>query len=201
MGVVLMVALVLAGIAMVALLVPQFGTYTSDPAPVTDFQFEAESLGDGVGKNDSVTITHVGGDKLERDRIEITVDGMTVYNETADSESTNSGFAVPGLVVEVDPGNDFNDLNKPCRVDGKRVSPKGTCGGPPGDGDGSDPSVVLEWAENVTAGQTLVIQERNHTNSYDVIQPGDTIKILYHGEDFSAILAEWTVDSETDDDT
>lgn len=197
-GVALMVALVFVAIVSVVLFVPQFGQQPPAPAPVAEFEFEANYFGDGVQKNDSVVITHVGGDTLERERLEVLVDGVTVYNETADSETTNDAFHVPGLVVEVDAG-EFNDLNKPCWVNGDRVSPKGTCNGPPGDSDGSDPGVVLEWAENVSAGQSLVIQERNHTNSYDVLEPGDTIEILYHGDDFSAVIAEWTIDPDTAD--
>jgi hypothetical protein len=165
-GVALMVALVFVAIVSVALFVPQFGQQPPAPAPVAEFEFEANYFGDGVQKNDS--------------------------------ETTNDAFHVPGLVVEVDAG-EFNDLNKPCWVNGDRVSPKGTCGGPPGDSNGSDSGVVLEWAENVSAGQSLVIQERNHTNSYDVLEPGDTIEILYHGDDFSAVIAEWTIDPDTAD--
>lgn len=195
-----MVALVFAAVVSVAMFVPQFGVHPPAPAPVTDFEFQTKYFGDGVPKNDSVVITHTGGDVLERERLEVVVDGVTVYNETADSESTNQEFEVPGLVIEVD-ADEFNDLNKPCRVNGERVSPNGTCGGVPGDEDGSDPGVVLEWAQNVTAGQRLVIQERNDPKSYNVLEAGDTVKIIYHGDDFSAVIAEWTIDSESDDST
>jgi hypothetical protein len=195
-----MVALVFAAVVSVALVVPQFGLPPQEPAPVTDFEFQTKYFGDGVAKNDSVVIKHAGGDRLKRERLEVVVDGVTVYNETSDSESTNPGFEVPGLVIEVD-ADEFNDLNKPCRVNGERVSPNGTCGGVPGDEDGSDPGVVLEWAQNVTAGQRLVIQERNHEKSYNVLEAGDTVKIIYHGDDFSAVIAEWTIDPESADST
>lgn len=39
--------------------------------------------------------------------------------------------------IIVNRDDEFNDLNKPCFVDGERVSPVGTCGGPPGDSNGS----------------------------------------------------------------
>lgn len=169
----------------------------SDPAPNADFEIEPRYFDDGVPKNDSVAITHVGGDRLERERLEVRVGDNVVYNETADSETTSSSNVVPGLVVEVDNADDFNDLNKPCRLNGKLVSPPRTCGGPAGDGDGSDDTVVLQWEQNVTAGERIVIQERNHPNSYDVMQPGDSVTIVYRGDDFSAILAEETIEGES----
>lgn len=192
-GVLLMVAVVLVVAVTLTVVVLGIGEDVSDPAPVADLRFESHYFGDGVAKNDSVTITHAGGDTLRRERLEIVIGDDVVYNATADSESTNQNFAVPGLVVEVDAGDEFNDLNKPCRVGGDRVSPVGTCGGPPGDGDGSDSGVVLEWAEEVQAGQRIVIQERNHPNAYDVMEPGESITVVYRGEGFSAIVDEATV--------
>lgn len=44
----------------------------------------------------------------------------------------------------------------------------------------------------MSAGQTIVIQERNHETTYDVMDAGDTIKIIYRGEGFSAIIARAT---------
>jgi hypothetical protein len=110
--------------------------------------------------------------------------------------TTNDDFEVPGLIVEVNPGDEFNDLNKPCHLDGEPVSPSWSCGGPPGDSDGSDSGVVLQWAENVSAGERIVIQERNHSNSVDVIEPGDTVQIIYRGDGFSAVIEHGTVPEE-----
>jgi hypothetical protein len=169
------------------------GENVSETAPNAELRIEFDNLNDGVEKNDTVRITHIAGDQLERERLEVVIGDDTVYNETADSETTNENFAVPGLVVEVDGNDDFNDLNKPCRVDGERVSPKGDCGGPPGDGDGSDPGVVLQWASTVSAGETVVIQERNAGGAVDVIEPGETVTVIYRGDGFSAVLAQETV--------
>lgn len=171
----------------------QMGEGVTDTSPSAVFEMEYDNLDDGVAKNDTITITHAGGAVLARERLEVVVGDQTVYNETADSETTNTQFEVPGLVVEVNPGDEFNDLNKPCRVDGDRVSPTGTCGGPPGDSDGSDSGVVLNWAHNVSAGQSVVIQERNDPRSVDVVESGETVRILYRGDGFSALLAEETV--------
>jgi FlaG/FlaF family flagellin (archaellin) len=199
-SVILVTAVVVILASTVSIFVLQLGEDVSDSGPNVVFEIEYDYFDDGVPKNDSVRITHTGGDVLDRERLEVVIGNDVVYNETADSETTNPNFAVPGLIVEVDDGNEFNDLNKPCRVDGQRVSPVGTCGGPPGDGDGSDSGVVLQWAENVSAGETIVIQERNHTNSYDVIEPGDSIKIIYRGDGFTALIAEETVAAEVADE-
>jgi FlaG/FlaF family flagellin (archaellin) len=190
---VLMVLVVIILGSIISVFVLEVGESVSDSGPTVEFQIEYNYFDDGVPKNDSIRITHIAGEILERERLEVVVGDDMVYNETGDSETTNPDFAVPGLIVEVDSGNEFNDLNKPCRVDGERVSPKGTCGGPPGDGDGSDNGVVLQWAEDVSAGETIVIQERNDTDSYDVFEPGETIKIIYRGDGFAALLAEEVV--------
>lgn len=199
-SVVLVTAIVVILAATVSVFVLQLGEDVSDSGPNVVFEIEYDYFDDGIPKNDSVSITHIGGDVLNRERLEVVIGDDVVYNETADSETTNPNFAVAGLIVEVDEGNEFNDLNKPCRVDGQRVSPKGTCNGPPGDGDGSDSGVVLQWAENVSAGETIVIQERNHTKTYDVMEPGDSIKIIYRGDGFTALLAEETVAAEVADE-
>lgn len=191
------VAVILAGT--ISVFVLDLGESVSDTGPTVDFEIEYAYFDDGVAKNDSIRITHLAGDKLRREQLEITIGDDVVYNETADSETTSDDNVVPGLVVEVDDG-EFNDLNKPCFVDGERASPKGTCGGPPGDGDGSDSGVVLEWTEEVEAGQSIVIQERNATKAYDVIQPGEKITITYEGDGFSAVLAEETVAPTVTDD-
>lgn len=166
----------------------------SEPAPVAEIEFEFGNINDSVPQNDNVTITHGGGDELDRENIVVTVGDDVVYNATADSESTNSSVQVPGLVVEVDDG-EFNDLNKPCEIDGQLVSPPTTCGGPPGDGDGSDDGVVVQWSENVSAGETLVIQERNASGAYDVFSAGETVTVKYEAEGLSVILAEATVEA------
>ena len=192
-AVVLMVAVVVVLATTISVFLLVVGDSVSETAPNAELEIEFDHLDDGVEKNDTVRIVHVAGDQLERERLEVVIGDDIVYNETADSETTNENFAVPGLVVEVDGNDDFNDLNKPCRVDGERVSPEGTCGGPPGDSDGSDSGVVLQWANTVSAGETIVIQERNAAQAVDVIEPGETVTVIYRGDGFSAVLAQQTV--------
>jgi FlaG/FlaF family flagellin (archaellin) len=160
---------------------------TPERVPSASLSIEFDNVGDGVAKNDTVTVVHEGGDRLDRRHLEVRVGDDVVFNETADSESNSASNVVAGLVVEVD-SDEFNDLNKPCRL-----SPADTCGGPPGDADGSDSGVVLQWETTVQSGQRLVIQERNAGEAYDVVRPGETVRVIYRGDDVDAVLAEATV--------
>ncbi|WP_324760806.1 type IV pilin [Haloarcula sp. GH36] len=188
-GVVLMVGVVVLVGTLLTVLAFSFGDSVSSVAPTADIEFESRYFGDGVAKNDSVVITHGGGDRLRRTRLEVVVGGTTVFNDTADSESNNASPStdVKGLIVEIS-DDEFNDLNKP-----PSIAPADTRGGPPGDGDGSDPGVVNEWEENVTAGQRLVIQERNAPKAVDVLEPCDPITVIWRGQEATAIIDEGTV--------
>jgi FlaG/FlaF family flagellin (archaellin) len=190
-GIVLLVAVVIGTV--VTVFAFGFAESATDVAPTAGIEFEYNYFGDGVAKNDSVTVIHDGGDTLERTRLEIRVGDDTVYNDTSDSESNSPTNNVRGLIVEVD-DDDFNDLNKPGRL-----SPPGTVGGPPGDGDGSDPGVVLKWEKEVQAGKRVVIQERNDPRSYDVMDADERIVVVWRGQDSSAIIAEDTVAPEQAD--
>lgn len=168
------------------------GDQVNDVAPVAEIAFESENFGDGERYNDAVTVVHVGGDRLDRERLEVVVGGETVYNRTENSESNlKAGYdSVPGLILEVN-DDDYNDLNKPCDFAREEDCDPSD---PPGDGDGADPSVVLEWEEEVQAGQRLVIQERNSPGkSYNVLQPGEEIVVIYRGDDFTAVVDRATV--------
>lgn len=179
-GVVLLVAVLVIVGSTVALFALELGE-TTEVGPTASIEFESNYFGDGVPKNDSVTVIHRSGDTLERERLEIRIGGDTVFNETDDSErSGDASNVVRGLVVEVDAGNEFNDLNKP-----------GT--GPPGEGDGDSRNVVHQWQSEVTAGSKLVIQERNDPDSYDVIQPGERAVVVWRGDEESATIASTTV--------
>ncbi|MFC6976949.1 type IV pilin [Halomicroarcula sp. GCM10025709] len=193
LGVVLMVAVVVIVGSTLTVFAFSFGDSVSSVAPTADIEFESRYFGDGVAKNDSVVVTHDGGDRLRRTQLEVVVGGTTVFNETDDSESNNASPStdVKGLVVEID-GDQFNDLNKP-----PALSPAGTRDGPPGDSDGSDPGVVNEWEENVTAGQRLVVQERNAGQSVDVLQPCDRIRVIWRGDEETAIIDEGVVGPST----
>lgn len=190
-----MIAVIIAATATIFTL--QIGEDISDPGPKAQIDIESNYFGDGVQYNDSVTITHGGGDRLRRGGLEVYIGDDLVYNETDNSESNigEDGEKVPGLILEVD-NDDFNDLNKPCRFKPEDC----TDTDPPGDSDGADPSVVFEWAETVTAGQQLTIQERNDPDeSYDVIKPGDTVKVIYRGDGYAELIAERIVAPEYED--
>jgi FlaG/FlaF family flagellin (archaellin) len=185
LAVVLLVAVVLVVGGAVTSAFFQTVDRTPEPAPTADLTVEVRRAADGVPLNDAVVLTHEGGDQLDRRHLEVVVGDDVVFNETDDSES--NGNTVQGLRVEVD-DDEWNDLNKPCRL-----SPPATCGGPPGDADGSDASVTHEWETVVRAGQTLVIQERNDPRSYDTIRPGESVTVIYRGDEMSVVLARTTV--------
>ncbi len=189
-GVLLLTAVAVIVGGTLAVFALQFGAGVTETAPVADVEITSNYFDDGVPKNDSVTITHVGGDRLEREHLEVRVGDNLVYNRTADSESNSDENNVQGLIVEVD-DDEFNDLNKPGRL-----SPDDTVGGPPGDGDGSDRDVVLEWEEEVQAGQRLVIQERNDPEALDVMSAGDTVTVIWRDEGTTAIIAQYTIPNE-----
>lgn len=188
-GLVLIVAVAVIVVGTVAVSLFGIAAVVPEPAPTADIEIETLRVGDGVARNDAIVLTHEGGDQLKRGFLEIRVGNDVVFNDTSNSESNSPTNEVAGLIVEVD-SDEFNDLNKPCRS-----SPPDTCGGPPGDADGSDASVVHQWETTVHAGQRLVIQERNSTEAYDTIQEGEMIKVIYRGDDISVVLARARVGS------
>ena len=197
LSVLLLVVITVVIGATAAIFTLQIGEDVSDPGPRAQIYIESSYFADDVQYNDSVTITHGGGDRLRRDGLEVYIGDDLVYNETDNSESNigEDGKRVPGLILEIN-DDDFNDLNKPCRFKPNDC----TDTDPPGDSDGADPSVVFEWQETVTAGQQLTIQERNDSKeSYDVIKPGDTVRVIYRGDGYAELIAEEIVAPEYND--
>lgn len=184
-GTILMVAVVVVLAAVIGGLVLGIGSPSEQP-PATSITITSERIGDGVAKNDAVVLKHQAGETFGRGRITVTIGPDEVFNSSVVEDiggGGNVGARLQGLVVQVNPGA-FNDLNKPG-------------GGPPGDGDGDSANVVVEWGDGIDHGDELVIQERNATQSYDVIQEGERIRVVWTdetGQQF--LLASGTVGSE-----
>jgi hypothetical protein len=177
-----MVAVVLVVAAGVWVYLPA-GAVPSDPSRAA-ISVQSERVGDGVARNDAVVLVHEGGDALERGNLRVEIGPDTVFNTSLVGDTGGSGTVttrLEGLIVEVDDGP-FNDLNKPGS-------------GPPGDADGDSANVVNEWNATVEAGDRLVIQERNDPRSYDVIQAGEPVRVIWIDDDGETfVLAETTVD-------
>jgi hypothetical protein len=175
------VVVIVAGIVSVAVF--DDGTDAPRPAPSTSIDIQVERVGNGVAKDDAVVLRHEAGETLKRGNLIVTVGSDVVFNRNINPDEGGSGTVsttLKGLNVQVDPGA-FNDLNKPGP-------------GPPGDGDGDSANVVNEWGDDLTAGDRLVIQERNNPQSYDVIQPGDRISVVWvDTEDRRHVIARKTV--------
>jgi hypothetical protein len=182
-GVVLMVATATVFVSVLGVFVFGVTNQVPETPPKAALTIEGAALNDGVAKNDSVTLVHEGGDDLRRGNIEVTVGDDTVFNRSLVGDRDGSGTVsvrLEGLVVEVDNGK-WNDLNKPGP-------------GPPGDGDGDSRNVINQWGTDVTSGDRLVIQERNAPKSYDVIQPGETVRVVWSdGRGNRFVLVEATL--------
>lgn len=171
-GVILIVATTIILAGSIGLFVLNLGNDLPEAAPQASFDIESSYVGDGVPQNDSVRITHATGDKVRRERMRVLVGDDEVFNGSIIEDRGGSGAVgarLKGLRVEVDEDR-FNDLNKPGP-------------GPPGDADGDSRNVVNQWGERISAGDTLVIQERNDPRSYDVIQRGERVRVVWVGQD------------------
>ena len=141
-----------------------FGQFETEPRPAPEVSITVDTarIGNGVATDDAVILTHTAGQTLDRGEVIVQVGSDTVFNRTVNTDRGPSPDRTRGLVVEVDRGR-FNDLNKPGS-------------GPPGQADGDSSNVVNEWARGISAGDRLVIQERNDPRSYDVTSP--TTKVV-----------------------
>jgi FlaG/FlaF family flagellin (archaellin) len=161
-----MVLIVSSTIAVVAL--GQFGGTEPNPAPAVVIDSESQRIDNGIPKDDAVVLTHRGGETLLRGNIIVKIGSDTVFNRSVNGDVDGTGSVsvrTKGLIVEVDSGP-FNDLNKPGS-------------GPSGDGDGDSSNVVNQWGDGIRSGDRLVIQERNNAQSYDVIDAGDRIVVIF----------------------
>lgn len=139
----------------------------TDSPPQTIISIEHERIG-GAPKDDALVFQHEGGATFSRGGLSVLVGDDKVFNSSTIGDVGGSGTVtetLDGLVVQVDPGP-FNDLNKPGP-------------GPPGDAGGDSRNVVNQWGDGIQYGDRLVIQERNASQAYDVINRGDTVRVIW----------------------
>ncbi|MEZ3117150.1 type IV pilin [Halobaculum sp. MBLA0147] len=159
-GVVLLVAVVvvLAG-AVGAVTLGQFGSTDLDPAPQVVITPETKNVSNGYPRDDTVILTHEGGDSLRRGELTVHIGPDMVFNRSVNSDTLSGGSLnkkTDGVILEID-DNAWNDLTSP----------------------------VNEWGETVQTGDTLIIKDRNysHPNVYDVINEGDRITVVWVDEE------------------
>lgn len=108
-GVILMVAITVILAAVIGTFVLGLGDQVSDATPSASFQFDYERNHDGTG-NDSVTISHNGGDTVQGSNVNVTVTGANV-SDVSDQQYTwsslggSSGDVSAGDTATVDAAN------------------------------------------------------------------------------------------------
>jgi len=96
LGVVLMVAITIILAAIVGTFVLGIGEGLTNPTPEVVFDYSTD-VNDDDSKKSSVTILHAGGDGLESERLEVTIEGETAWaggsdsGPDADGTSTDAG--------------------------------------------------------------------------------------------------------------
>ena len=94
-GVILMVAITVILAAVIATFVLGLGEQVSQTAPQANFDFEVE--GDG-SNNDILTVSHEGGETIDRADVAVTIGGETAYEDgsaTADFTLPSNGDDFP----------------------------------------------------------------------------------------------------------
>ena len=145
------------------------GGQVAKPAATAAVDVEPANLGDGVARNDAVTLVHEGGDAIESGTLRVTVDDRVVFVRDLSSGGGR------GLVSDVD-GDGKRDLARP------ETTPR------------RGPRAVDQWYGPVTSGERLVVRERTHPRSADVIERGDTVRVVCVTTDGrEVVVAEETV--------
>jgi flagellin-like protein len=86
-GVILMVAITVILAAVIATFVLGLGEQVSQTAPQANFDFEVEETSTpGV---DELTVSHTGGQTIDRENIEITIGSTTAYKDGGEANSFN----------------------------------------------------------------------------------------------------------------
>jgi hypothetical protein len=133
------------------------GGQVPDPAATAAVDVEGANLDDGVAHNDAVVLVHEGGETVDRGVLRVTVGNDTVF--VRDLSGDGSG----GLVRDVD-GDGVDDLADP----GTRVR--------------TGPRAADQWYGDVTSGERLVVRERRDGRATDVIERGETVRVVVVGE-------------------
>lgn len=126
------------------------GGQVAEPAATATVGVETANLDDGVARNDVVMLVHEQGDAIDRGVLRVTVDGEVTF--VRDLSEGGRG----GLVTDVD-GDGRIDLFAP---------------------DGGAVGVTNGWDAPVTSGDRLVIRERDHALSADVVERGETVRVV-----------------------
>ena len=127
------------------------------PAATAAVDVEGANLDDGVAHNDAVVLVHEGGETVDRGILRVTVGGDAVF--VRDLSADGSG----GLVRDVD-GDGVDDL----------VGPETQVR--------TGPRAVDQWYGDVTSGERLVIRERRDGRAADVVERGETVRVVVVGE-------------------
>jgi hypothetical protein len=145
------------------------GGEVAKPAATAAVGVETANVGDGVARNDAVVLVHEQGDSVERGTLRVTVDGQVVFVRDL------GGGGGGGVVSDVD-GDGTRDLARP------ETTPR------------RGPRAVDQWYAPVTVGERLVVRERRHPRAADVIDRGDTVRVVCVTADGrEVVVAEATV--------
>ena len=90
-GVILMVAITVIMATMIGSGFLDYAGQLSDQPPQAAFEYEQNS-------GDEITITHVSGERIDNDRLQITVGGDEVFPDDSDSDVSKTGWASPVAV-------------------------------------------------------------------------------------------------------
>ena len=90
-GVILMVAITVIMATMIGSVFLDYAGQLSDQPPQAAFEYEQNSA-------DEITITHVSGERIDNDRLRITVGGDEVFPDDSDSDVSKTGWASPVAV-------------------------------------------------------------------------------------------------------
>jgi len=122
-GVILMVAITVILAAVIGTFVLGLGDQVQSSAPNANFQFSYD--GDFTATGATVTVTHDGGQDVQRDNVEIQVNGVTAYDSsgfgtwanTANSDDSSWGSTIStGSSIDLEKDTATDDTGETIRV-------------------------------------------------------------------------------------